>query len=260
MKKANTYLFHWDTTSKSFQGQYIMPERSKEDDGSIEITYGYSKDMRKDLKQMKFGFGVTRDKIPLFADVLSGNMDDKTWNGDVITTVKEWLTFVDPAKVLHVADSALVTKDNLLSIDDSTYKFISRLPATFKLEKELREWAISKPELWNQIGKLTDKDDAATYKIQSFFEELEGKRYRFVVCYFDHLDARNERSIDKEIDAELKMVSDEVGEHISKDGYYCEADAKSAVEKYITQVRCKYHLIRYTVSEDERYKKTYNKR
>ncbi|NLL06348.1 MAG: DUF4277 domain-containing protein [Clostridiaceae bacterium] len=24
---------HWDTTSKSFQWQYIMPERSKEDDG-----------------------------------------------------------------------------------------------------------------------------------------------------------------------------------------------------------------------------------
>jgi transposase len=207
------------------------------------------------LKQMKFGFGVTKDKIPLFADVLSGNIDDKTWNGDVIKTVKEWLTFVDPAKVLHVADSALVTKDNLLSIDDDTYKFISRLPATFKLEKELRERAVSKPELWNEIGKLTDKEDAATYKIQSFLEKLEGKRYRFVVCYSDHLDERKDRSINKEIDAEIRTIEEETDKHISKDGYYCEADAKSAAEKFIGQVSNKYHLIRYTISEEERDKK-----
>ncbi len=52
---------------------------------------------------------------------------------------------------MHIADSALVTKDNLLSINDDTYKFISRLPATFKLEKELRERAATRPELWNDI-------------------------------------------------------------------------------------------------------------
>ena len=255
IEKIEVKSIHWDTTSKSFQGQYVIPEKPKENEGPIEITYGYSKDMRKDLKQMKFGFGVTRDKIPLFADVLSGNTDDKTWNGDVITTVKEWLTFVDPAKVIHIADSALVTKDNLLSINDDTYKFISRLPATFKLEKELRERAVSRPEHWNEIGRLTDKEDAATYKIQSFLEKLEGKRYRFVVCYSDHLDERKERSIDKEIDTELKMINEEGNEHISKDGYYCEADAKSAAEKFIAQVSSKYHLIRYTVSHKERDKK-----
>jgi transposase len=125
IEKIEVKSIHWDTTSKSFQGQYIFPKKIKEDEGPIEITYGYSKDRRNDLKQMKFGIGVTADKIPLIGDVLSGNTDDKTWNGDVIATIKEWLTFVDPAKVLHVADSALVTKDNLLSINEETYKFIS---------------------------------------------------------------------------------------------------------------------------------------
>ncbi|MDK2799681.1 MAG: hypothetical protein PWQ70_1300 [Clostridiales bacterium] len=138
IEKIDIKSIHWDTTSKSFQGEYNVLANPARELKTIEITYGYSKDYRADLKQMKFGLGVTRDKIPLFADVLSGNADDKTWNGDVIKTVKEWLTFVNPAQVIHVADSALVTKDNLLSIDDDTYKFISRLPATFKLEKELR--------------------------------------------------------------------------------------------------------------------------
>lgn len=255
IEKIEAKSIHWDTTSKSFQGEYANPEKTKEGEGPVGITYGYSKDMRKDLKQIKFGLGVTRDKIPLFADVLSGNTDDKTWNGDIIATVKEWVTFVNPEKVMHVADSALVTKDNLLSIDDSNYKFISRLPATFKLEKELRERAVAEPGHWNMIGKLTDKEDAATYKTQGFLEELEGKRYRFVVCHSDHLDYRKERSIDKEIDAEFKAIGKEMQDRISKDGYYCEADAKGAAEKFIAKVACKYHLLSYTVCEDERDKK-----
>jgi len=255
IEKIEVKSIHWDTTSKSFQGQYIFPKKIKEDEGPIEITYGYSKDRRNDLKQMKFGIGVTADKIPLIGDVLSGNTDDKTWNGDVIATIKEWLTFVDPAKVLHVADSALVTKDNLLSINDETYKFISRLPATFKLEKVLRERAVYNAELWNEIGKLSDKEDAATYKIQSFIENLEGKRYRFVVCHSNHLDERKERSIDKEIDTELKAITQEVEEHISKNGYYCEADARSAAEKFKSKTGSKYHKISYTIYREEQDKK-----
>ena len=255
IEKIEVKSIHWDTTSKSFQGQYIFPEKIKEDEGPIEITYGYSKDRRNDLKQMKFGIGVTSDKIPIIGDVLSGNTDDKTWNGDVIATIKEWLTFVDPAKVLHVADSALVTKDNLLSINDETYKFISRLPATFKLEKVLRERAVSNTELWDEIGKLSDKEDAATYKIQSFIENLEGKRYRFVVCHSNHLDERKERSIDKEIDAEMKAITQEAEEHISKDGYYCEADARSAAEKFKSKTSSKYHKISYTIYREEQDKK-----
>jgi len=255
IEKIEIKSIHWDTTSKSFQGEYNVLADPAKEQNPIEITYGYSKDKRNDLKQMKFGLGVTRDKIPLMADVLSGNDDDKTWNGDVIKTVKEWLTFVDPAQVIHVADSALVTKDNLLSIDDDTYKFISRLPATFKIERELVQKAVSNPDGWNEIGKLTNKDGAASYKTQCFFEELEGRRYRFVVCYSDHLDERKHKTIDKEIEDEVKNIVGQVKKQIIKDGYYCEADAKSAAEKFIAQADCKYHLLEYSISAEERDKK-----
>lgn len=255
IEKIDIKSIHWDTTSKNFQGEYNVLANPARELKTIEITYGYSKDYRADLKQMKFGLGVTRDKIPLFADVLSGNADDKTWNGDVIKTVKEWLTFVNPGQVIHVADSALVTKDNLLSIDDDTYKFISRLPATFKLEKELREKAVSNPDGWGEIGQLTDKEGAASYKVQSFVEELEGKKYRFVVCHSDHLDERKHKTIDKEVEAEAKEIEGQIKEHIVKEGYYCEADAKSAVEKLLDQVDLKYHRIEYGISVEERDKR-----
>jgi len=255
VEKIDIKTIHWDTTSKSFQGEYNVLENSASKIKPIEIVRGHSKDYRGDLKQMKFGLGVTRDKIPLFADVLSGNKDDKTWSGDIIKQVEEWVGFVSLEQILHVADSALVNRNNLLSINDDKYKFISRLPATFKLEKKLREKAVLNAEGWDEIGQLTNKKKAASYKTQSFIEELEGKRYRFIVCYSNHLDKRKHKSILKAIKADAKKIESQVKECIVKEGYYCEADAKSAAEKFITQVNSEYHRIEYDIDIEERDKK-----
>ena len=52
---------HIDTTSFSFQGQY----ETEEEDAAVEITYGYSKDHRPDLKQMVLEMAVSNEGIPL---------------------------------------------------------------------------------------------------------------------------------------------------------------------------------------------------
>lgn len=255
IEKIEVKSIHWDTTSKSFQGEYDAVAKPEGERQPIEITYGHSKDLRPDLKQMKFGMGVTRNKIPLFADVLSGNKDDKKWNGDVIATIKEWMTFVNPAKVIHVADSALVTKDNLLAIKDDEYRFISRLPGTFNLEKELRERATKAEDKWEDIGKLSKNKDAASYKLQSFSEQLEGKRYRFIVCHSDKLDKMKVKTIDKDIETEAEEIRKHIKKNISKDGYNCEIDAKNAVENLLNQVNGKYHKVEYQIIHGERNKK-----
>lgn len=64
---------HFDTTSTSVYGMYD----SKSADDSIHVTYGYSKDYRSDLKQICFGLGVTKEVVPIYGEVLSGNSSDK---------------------------------------------------------------------------------------------------------------------------------------------------------------------------------------
>lgn len=49
-------FLHMDTTSLSVYGQY----EKKQEDESLTITHGYSKDHRPDLKQFKFGLAVQR--------------------------------------------------------------------------------------------------------------------------------------------------------------------------------------------------------
>jgi|GEM_PF-5181675 len=71
-------FLHNDTTSISFYGDY------EDDYDGFMITQGYSKDKRPDLNQFLYGLSVTPDKVPVCAEVKSGNTDDKTWNFDFI--------------------------------------------------------------------------------------------------------------------------------------------------------------------------------
>ena len=41
-------------------------------------------DKRPDLKQFLYGLSVIEDKIPVVAEVNSGNLSDKAWNFDLL--------------------------------------------------------------------------------------------------------------------------------------------------------------------------------
>jgi len=65
-EKIPVKVLHNDTTSVSVYGDF-------KGEGSLNITYGYSKSKRPDLKQFLYGLSVTSDKIPVCADVKDGN-------------------------------------------------------------------------------------------------------------------------------------------------------------------------------------------
>ena len=54
--------------------------------GSISITFGHSRQKREDKKQIKMGIGVANGII-VDAKVLSGNVDDKTYNNENLDDV-----------------------------------------------------------------------------------------------------------------------------------------------------------------------------
>lgn len=258
LEKIDVKAIHWDTTSKSFSGDYerIIPEVQDDEKNPINITFGHSKDYRSDLRQMKFGIGTTKDKLPLFCDVLSGNEDDQKWNGNVIKRIEDELSRVNLSDILHVADSALVTSDNLKEIDDTTYKFISILPGTFNLEAKLIRKAIRKPEDWDDLGTLgSDEKRASTYKIQSFKDVIGEKKYRFVVCHSSQLAEQNIKTVERYIEKEKTETKKAFDKAISKDGYFCEADAQKAIIKFQDKLKLKYHTLKYTMEEHEQIKK-----
>lgn len=112
-KRYGIKLSHmnFDTTSKIMWGEYLTEEGPQ---GVIQITFGYSKQKRFDKKQIKFSLGTTQG-IVVDGQVLSGNLDDKTYNIDNLDRakkIKERFNSEDD-DFFYIADSAAFTKDFL---------------------------------------------------------------------------------------------------------------------------------------------------
>lgn len=94
---------------------------------------------------------VTEDGFPVFGEVLDGNLDDKTCNKQLIKNLPAYFNLEELKRIIYVADSALVTQDNLQAIGDDL-QFISHLSENFNLASELTRAAFVKNK-WLELGK-----------------------------------------------------------------------------------------------------------
>ena len=119
--KIENDVCHNDTTSASVYGQY-----NKKTSEGINITFGHSKKHRQDLKQFIWSMSVSSDAaFPLFQQAYNGN------TADVNTYVEQWTHLVDLLDrwdFLYVADSKLITKENMAHIIDHDGYFIAPAP------------------------------------------------------------------------------------------------------------------------------------
>ena len=113
---------HNDTTSVSVYGD----GSSNQSADSINITFGYSKKHRQDLKQFIWSLSVSGDSaFPLFQKAYSGN------TADVDTYVEQWqqlIDLLDRRDFLFVTDSKIISKENMAHIHDNQGFFIAPAP------------------------------------------------------------------------------------------------------------------------------------
>jgi transposase len=116
---------HLDTTSISVDGEY----KSSGDEHVVNITHGYSKDMRRDLKQVVMSLAVSgASNLPIFMEALDGNSSDKTSFHETIKKINDFKAQINlDHDFKWVADSALYTPDKLLQ---SEYLWLTRVPET----------------------------------------------------------------------------------------------------------------------------------
>jgi transposase len=118
---------HADSSSFHVHGEY-----SKQEEGAIEITHGYSRDHRPDLKQFMMNLICVGDgDIPVMMEVVSGNQADKARFAGLLQEFKGQWTF----EGLCVADAALYSAENLESM--SGLRWLTRVPLSIKAASEL---------------------------------------------------------------------------------------------------------------------------
>ena len=132
---------HWDFTSVAFCGAY-----DDQDPESPTIGYGHSSDRKSHRRQLKVAHATTASGIPLFGRVVDGARHEGAETGQLLEALR---SLAGPRRLLLVADSALVTKANLIAADMSGIRFVSRLPRTFDYEAD----AVAQPDdAWRTLS------------------------------------------------------------------------------------------------------------
>ncbi len=224
---------HADTTSITVQGEYNSIQHdpsANSEEKTLNITQGYSKQHRPDLKQFGCGLIVSQDGMPVFGDIRDGNFNDKVWNNETLTAMEQ--SFLDLRRVVYVADSALMTKNNLQLMAEKKVRFISRLPNTFAAVAQAKAKAFAKKSKWKYVGPLVGRKDAALYQISSTSQEIDGKTYRLLVVQSSAHDSRAAKRWERLVAQEKKAISAAIQELRTKK-FACQPDAETALAEFL---------------------------
>jgi transposase len=243
---------HFDTTSRSVWGDYQFAETQ---DLPFQITYGYSKDKRPDLKQFVLSTLCVDRAVPIWGKADDGNASDKTLNTPLLSEIAQLLAGhgVAPGAYIYIADAALVTEDNLAALGDTL--FITRLPATYSAcDRGIGE-AIARNQ-WEEVGVLaqtspTKHRPGTYYKVAEGVVTLYGKTYRAVVVHSSHQDQRWQKRLEREMQASSSALATTV-HAAAKQEYFCRADAEAAAEQ-LRALQSAYHWVEVVVEERPQY-------
>jgi transposase len=208
---------HLDSTSFHLHGKYAQKagsELESEEMKAIEITYGYSRDHRPDLKQFMMNLICVGDgDIPVFLEMASGNQSDKDKFAKILTGFKEQWNFDG----LCVADAALYSADNLQAM--TGIKWLTRVPLTLKESQAVIESNIEFPE-----------SNSKGYQIAEQTSQYAGINQRWFV-----IESMERKKSDlKRIEKQLKDTKNKAEQRLKKFGgeeFACEADALTAAAK-----------------------------
>src|SRR5918911_4755961 len=219
---------HFDTTSRSVWGDYQYAETQ---DLPFQMTYGYSKDKRPDLKQFILSTLCVDRAVPIWGQLADGNASDKTLNTTLLSEIAQLLAQygVQPGAYIYIADAALVTEDNLTALRDTL--FITRLPATYSECGRVIAEAVARNR-WEEVGVLaqtppTRHRPGTSYKVAERNVTLYGKVYRAIVVHSSSQDQRRQPHLEREIQASSATL-EAITREAARQEYFCQADAEAA--------------------------------
>ena len=215
-------FYHLDSSSFHLHGQYSSEEPQIE---AIEITYGYSKDHRPDLKQVVVNL-ITghRSQLPVWMEALSGNRSDKDSFPETIQAFCQQLKAGQTP--YFVVDSALYGAANLQSLGAT--RWLTRVPETLAEAKRL----LAETEQ-DRMTKLPDG-----YAYLELPSNYGGIAQRWLVVYSPVAAQREEKSLLRRVEKE-EQAAQKAWRQLAGQTFNCLEDAQAALAEM--QKRWKYH-------------------
>lgn len=225
-----------DTTSYSTNGEY-----STEEPGTIDITYGYSKDKRPDLKQVMMSLVTTGSaQIPIWMQPLSGNSADSK---ALLETAQRVQSFQSQLKIRTqfrwVMDAAAYSANNLIELKSCLW--IIRVPERIKEASDLLQ-------LDDSVFIWQDCDNG--YKVAAHESQYAGIRQRWIIVFSQQAYLREITTLQRNIQ-KTSIVLEKKLWHLKNKLFTCEADAT----QWMIDLKKQFPLfsIIYTVDEEKKH-------
>ena len=235
---------HCDTTTLSVYGDYEQKEeeRSGGDGKAPEVTYGYSKARRPDLKQVVLHLATTGAAgMPIWMESHAGNASDQKVLKEAALRMQDFCQKIEEGpSFLYVADSAMYPS---CLKDAEGLIWLSRVPERLKKAKEI----VEKPDDAFEWVNLKEG-----YRICVMEKKYRGIQQRWCLVSSAQALARGEKSLNRNI-AQEKEVGEKNIWHLSCKQFACEKDALNEAEKH--KKAFKYHIFSGEVVPIQKYEK-----
>lgn len=231
---------HLDSSSFHVHGEYAISEEEAESQPTaIEITYGYSRDHRPDLKQFILDLMCSGDgDIPLYLRVADGNEADQAMFAKLLREFRQqW-----QIDALFVADAALYSEENLQQIQ--SLRWLSRVPATLKAAQLLLE---------KIDAEAFVASAAAGYRIAECCSDYGGVQQRWLVVESEARKEADLKQLENRLTKQLSKAQSELRQ-LCQQEFACAADATKAAGRFESQVRF-HQLADFEVIEHSRHSK-----
>lgn len=229
---------HLDTSSFSFHGDYDMaPDAEAE---AIQITHGYSRDRRPDLKQAIVALICSHQgALPVWFEALDGNQADSSAFPEIVSAYIEQLD-TEKETPYFIADSALYTQETVQELG-AEVPWITRVPASIGAVKDLCRTV--SPETMGSI-----QNDA--YRIQELCSIYGGVRQRWLLVYSKQQYRRDRKRLRRHVANEYEEAAKQL-RRLERREYPSREAAKAAVET--TAEQWKFHTAEVEFVQHGRY-------
>jgi transposase len=236
---------HADTTSFSVHGQYALdlpegletPETLKaaarladadsEDAGAptvIEVTYGYSRDHRADLKQWMLALVTSGDGVPQFLQPLDGNASDKRALLDAVQALTQQLQASREMPGVYVADSGLYSTENMTRLTATGVQWVSRVPETSTAAQSIVQERVETLDDWHSSA------DGTRHWWSRELRELPQGPERWIVVRTQEGEERARATVQRQAQRDQEAWEKRLW-HLGNQTFACAPDAEAALAK-----------------------------
>ncbi len=216
-----------ETTDEEDDEEDDEEEEGEEAPSVIEVTYGYSRDHRADLKQWMLALVTSGEGVPQFLQPLDGNASDKRRLLEAVQALTQQLQESGETPGVYVADSGLYSAENVSQLTAAGVRWVSRVPETSTAAQAMVQERLETTE--EQDGWQRSADGTRHWWSRERREPPQGPE-RWIVVRTQEGEARARATVQRQTERDQATWEKRLW-HLGKQTFACQPDAEAALTR-----------------------------